>query len=339
MTKHLSRVTKFCLSLYLVAAVGCQSPPAAEINGRTVSVDELDAYIKEELFNQKTGNKSATKLYELRASTVHRMIDQRVLQDAADADDASPEDYLANEVSARGGITDAEVEAFFNEHSDELGGATLEEISPRIRDHLKQQKTVEIVVGLRQQAGAVILLEPARVEVEAVGPSQGPDDAPIVIVEFSDFQCPFCQRVLPTISGIRERYPDQVRIVYRHLPLDSIHSRARAASEASACADQQGKFWEYHDLIFENNRSLADEDLEAHASTLGLEMEAFRQCVSERQTQQIVQNDSAAAGRLGLTGTPAFYVNGIPLSGAKPLGEFVRVIDAELARRGVAAAE
>jgi protein-disulfide isomerase len=111
-----------------------------------------------------------------------------------------------------------------------------------------------------------------------------------------------------------------------------MHSRAGPVAEAAACADVQGKFWGFHDLVFENNKKLSDDDLAGHASELGLEMDAYRQCVSERETQAIVQTDAAAAAGLGISGTPAFFVNGILLSGAKPFAEFVKIIDAELAR-------
>ena len=99
----------------------------------------------------------------------------------------------------------------------------------------------------------MVLLEPARLEVAAIGPALGPDDAPITIVEFSDFQCPYCKRVVPTLHQLHEKYADQVRIVFRHLPLDKIHDRARPAAEASACANQQNGFWAFHDMLFENS--------------------------------------------------------------------------------------
>jgi protein-disulfide isomerase len=237
--------------------------------------------------------------------------------------------YLADEANKPGGISDADVAQYYTANVSQFRGATLEQVSPQVRQYLRQ---LEIFADLRERAGAVILLEAVRAEVAAVGPSMGPEDAPITVVEFSDFQCPFCKRTLPTIKSLREKYPDQVRIVYRHLPLDSMHSRARPAAEASLCADAQGKFWEFHDLVFENNRNLSDDDLKGYASALGLEMDAYDRCVSEGETRAAVQVDAAAAASLGITGTPAFFVNGILLSGAKPFSDFVTIIDAELAR-------
>jgi protein-disulfide isomerase len=212
-----------------------------------------------------------------------------------------------------------------------MGGRPLDEMRDRISAFMKQQRVVTIVGDLRDQAAAEILLEPARIEVEAIGPSKGPDDAVVTIVEFSDFQCPYCGRVVPTIDQVLAKYPTQVRFVYRNLPL-SIHPRAQAAAEAAACAGNQGNFWDYHDLIFANRSAVSDEDLELHASELALDMQAFRQCVQNRETQQIVEGDIAAAESLRISGTPSFVVNGIPLHGAQSLEAFSEVIDAEIAR-------
>jgi protein-disulfide isomerase len=213
-----------------------------------------------------------------------------------------------------------------------MGGSELADISDRIETYLRALRGSTLVAEMREAAGAVVLLEPARIEVEAVGPSKGPDDAAVTIIEFSDFQCPYCQRAVPTIEQILEKYPTQVRIVFRHLPLDTIHDRAKPAAVASHCAGNQDKFWDYHDVLFDNNRALSDEDLERYAADMGLDMEAFKQCVSDPESHQIVDNDAVAAASLGLTGTPAFFVNGIPMTGAQPLEKFSAIIDEELAR-------
>jgi protein-disulfide isomerase len=169
--------------------------------------------------------------------------------------------------------------------------------------------------------------------VPADGPSRGPEDAPITIVEFSDFQCPFCRRVLPTLEQVMEKYPGQVRVVYRNLPLRS-HKRARPAAEAALCANDQGQFWPYHDMLFENTRQLSDEDLLRYAGEVGLDSDQFQACYDEQRFAQQVSDDMAAARAAGANGTPAFFVNGVLLSGAKPPADFFRVIDAELERLG-----
>ena len=172
-----------------------------------------------------------------------------------------------------------------------------------------------------------------RIQVAAVGASMGPENAPVTIIEFSDFECPYCSRVVPTIKQIAAQYPEQVRIVYRHLPL-SFHANAKLAAQASVCADQQDQFWGFHDKLFEKQKEMKRENLMAHATELNLDMAAFESCLDDPRTVALVDADIAAAAEVGATGTPAFYVNGIMLSGAQPFENFEAVINAELEESG-----
>jgi len=311
---------------------------AATIDGRTITVGELDDFIKEELFSDATSGRNPAALYEVRSRALEGMIDDFAVEKAATAVNLSTEDYLRQRVEAEGEVPEEEIAAVYDEFADRLGGRSLDEVRDQISAYVKEQRVMSIVADLRAQADAKILLEPARIEVEAIGPSKGPDDAVVTIVEFSDFQCPFCQRVVPTIEQIVAKYPTQVRFVFRNLPL-GIHSRAQAAAEAAACADKQGSFWGYHDLIFATPRALSDEDLERYASELGLEMTAFSQCVQNRETRAIVDADLATAESLQISGTPSFLINGIPLHGAQSLEAFSKVIDAEIARNSAGGSE
>lgn len=160
-------------------------------------------------------------------------------------------------------------------------------------------------------------------------PSFGPEDAPVTIIEFSDFQCPYCARAVPTIKQIIEEYGDNVRIVFRDFPL-SFHKDAQKAAEAAECADDQGKFWEMHDKIFENQNAMGVDDLKQYAENLGLDTEEFDLCLDSDKYAEEVQNDLRDGQKVGVTGTPAFFVNGIKISGAKPFSEFKQVIDQEL---------
>jgi protein-disulfide isomerase len=259
------------------------------------------------------------------------MLDEMIVEKAASAANLSPGDYLNQQIEAGGEVPEEEIAAFYEKRINQMGELSLDEMRDRISAHLKERRAVKIVRDLRDQAAAEIMLEPARVEVEAIGPSRGPDDAIVTIIEFSDFHCPYCGRVVRTIDKVLAKYPTQVRFVFRNLPL-SIHPRAIAAAEAAACAANQGSFWDYHDLIFADRKADSDEDFERHASELGLDMQAFRQCVQNRETQQIVEADIAAAGSLRISGTPSFVINGIPLHGAQGLKAFSEVIDAEIAR-------
>jgi protein-disulfide isomerase len=137
---------------------------------------------------------------------------------------------------------------------------------------------------------------------------------------------------VPVLEEVMQRYPKDVRIVYRHLPLERIHPRARAAAEASACAQDQGKFWEYHDIVFANNRTLAHEDLRKFAQDSNLDVAAWDQCMAEQKFAAQVDADLEAGQAIGITGTPAFIINGRILTGARPIEEFVTVIESELER-------
>jgi protein-disulfide isomerase len=163
-------------------------------------------------------------------------------------------------------------------------------------------------------------------------PRRGPEKAQLDLVEFSDFQCPFCSRVNPTLNQINKEYGDQVAIVFKHLPL-RMHSKAPAAHAAAEAAHRQGKFWEMHDLIFANQRELTQQKYEEYAQKLGLDMDRFRKDAASPAVKKKVDADAAEAARLGVTGTPGFFVNGRFVSGAKPFESFKQLIDEELKKK------
>ena len=162
--------------------------------------------------------------------------------------------------------------------------------------------------------------------------SGAPLAAAVEIIEFSDFECPFCLRAHPTVQKVMAEYGERVRLVYRHYPLPN-HPNAVPAAEASACANEQGKFWPYHDRLFASPGRLSAADLKQHAVELGLDAAQFNACVDERKYRADVQADMQAGQRAGVSGTPAFFINGRPLTGAQPYEAFARIIDEELARR------
>ena len=156
-------------------------------------------------------------------------------------------------------------------------------------------------------------------------------DAPVTIVEFSDFQCPYCQVAQATLKAVLEKYKDKVRLGYRDLPLRQIHSQAQQAAEASRCAGEQGKFWEYHDLLFGDQGSLDRNGLIAKAAKLQLDAKQFDSCISSEKFKAQVQQDSQEGMRSGVSGTPGFFINGIFMSGAQPEATFEKAIEEQLA--------
>lgn len=163
-------------------------------------------------------------------------------------------------------------------------------------------------------------------------PSLGPESAPITIIEFSDYECPYCQKwVVEVLPRLREKYGDQVRLVYRDYPLVGLHDNAAPAAEAANCANDQNRYWEYHDLLFSGEKGLNRQSYEAYAEALGLEMATFKDCLDNRTHQAEVEADYKYASELGVQSTPTFFINGLALVGAQPFEVFERVIEMELA--------
>jgi protein-disulfide isomerase len=163
------------------------------------------------------------------------------------------------------------------------------------------------------------------------GWSKGAEQAKVVIIEFSDFQCPFCALVQPTLDRVMEHYGDQVKLIYRHFPLAKTHPYALKAAVAAEAAGNQGKFWEMHDKLYQNQEKLSDNDLRRYAQELGLDMERFEKDLDSSQLEEKVLQDKEDGLKAGVSGTPAFFINGTYISGNQPFGKFKELIEAELA--------
>jgi protein-disulfide isomerase len=305
-------------------------PVAARVGGEVITVAELDAEIKDELWKRETGDGSPSRVYELRSTAAKNLIGKRAIEQEAKKRGLTSEALLDAEFKALPPISDEEIKKFYDENAARLPGTTLEAISPRIRSHLESEAKRKMVDAIVAKADAKVELSRPRVELRPGGPSRGPAEAKVTIVEFSDFQCPFCQRAKPVLDEIATRYPNDVRIVYRNLPLDSLHPRARPSAEAAACAADGNKFWEYHDKLFANNRALGDEELRKYAAEVGLDAAAFDQCVKSHKHASAIEADLEEAKKLGINGTPAFIVNGILLSGLQTADALDVVIKEEL---------
>ena len=304
---------------------------AAVLDGETVSVAEVDAWIKEQLFDQATDDGAPMKLYEVRSRSLDEMINQRLLEAEAAPLGLTPEELVRQETEKRTTVADEEVLAFYEENKKRMGEVAFEEVEPRIVRHLQQQRgsaaAKEYIQELREQASIEIYIDAPRVEVSATGPSLGPDDAPVTIVEFSDYRCGYCRKAESTLEQLLERYPSEVRLVSRHFPLNPV---SRGAAEAAACANEQGRFWEFHRKLFASGGKVDAESLRQYASEADLNVDAFQTCVDERRFQADIEADLAEGREAGVTGTPAFFVNGIAVKGARPLDHFVGLVESEL---------
>ena len=196
------------------------------------------------------------------------------------------------------------MQAFYEQIKPRIGDTKLEAIAGQIPLRLEQQSASEaqqaLLAGLRDKAKVEIAIEPPRVDVAADGPSKGPAGAPVTIVEFSDYQCPYCKRAEATMVQLLQEYPQQVRLVYRHFPLAG-HAEARPAAEAAACADEQGKFWDYHRVVFGSSPKLDDATLRKLAEKTKLDLAAYDACVKEKRHAAKVQGDFEAGQEAGVS--------------------------------------
>ncbi len=298
--------------------------PVATIDGEPITQAQLD-------------ERAARQLYEVRQQALEEMLADRLLEKEAKARGITKEALLDKEVNSK--VTEptpAEIDQVWEANKARLPGKTKEQVTPDIVKFLKDQKAPALqqsfLQSLKTKYKVQVLLESPRVAVSVEGdPAKGPSGAPVTIVEFSDFQCPYCGKVEPTVKQVLDKYKDKVRFVYRDFPLP-IHPFAPKAAEAAQCANAQGKFWEYHDALYADQSKLAVADLESTAGRLGLKADEFKTCLESGKFAAEVNRDVADAQRAGVNSTPSFFINGIPLVGAQEYGAFAEVIDRELAR-------
>ncbi len=282
--------------------------------------------------------------YAARRAAFERLADQKLVEKEAAARNLSVADLLKAEVEDKAAQpTEEEISSFYDKNKARFGGRAKEEVSEQIKQSLRAQKVAErraeFYRELRQRAGLRFLLDPPRVQVPIPPgePARGPENAPITLVEFADFQCPFCRRSHPTVEQLLEEYKGKVRYVFRDYPL-SFHQRAFPASEAARCAGDQGKYWEYYDNLMEVSGDLGDADLKKRATDLGLDLAAFTACLESDRHEAAIRAGFEDGSAAGVTGTPSFFINGRMVVGAKPIQEFKSIIEEELARLEGAAA-
>jgi protein-disulfide isomerase len=308
----------------------------AVVEGREITEQELNERVRGELL------KLENQIYEVRRNAIDELIAEYLVERAAKAQGLTREQLLQRDVEAKvGEVAAQEIEDFYRANQARIR-KPLEEIRPQIADYLRQTKLNDArrayVKTLRETAQVKILLQPPIVPVSTEGaPFKGPKDAPITIVEFSDFQCPYCKRVIPILDQLMAQYAGQIKLVYRDFPISSIHPAAQRAAEAAHCAGEQGKFWEFHDVLYDKQADIPTMDFREQAAALGLDAAAFQACLEDGRHRQTVARHYADGLKAGVSGTPAFFINGRLLSGAQPLEAFKAVIDDELERLGLRA--
>lgn len=308
----------------------------ATIGEEPVTLDEVRVRVGTQL-DQMT-NSYLQQRYNLLDETLQQIMRDRLLAAEADERGMSVNELIAEETGVNLEVTEADIAAFFDENQSRVQGRSLDEVRDQIADHLRTTRRDEAMAALEdrlsEEQGVVYHLQPFRVELDNGGaPALGPSDATVTLVEFSDFECPYCSRFFPTFQQIKEAYGDRIQIVYRQFPLTSVHPSAFKAAEASLCAEEQGEFWAFHDLLFQEQSRLAVRDLKEKAGRLGLDQKEFDNCLDTGRYVEQVQDDLAAGQTAGVNGTPALFVNGIPIEGGAVAFEVVaEVLDRELRR-------
>ena len=334
----------------LALATACQAPrppgqgpqkqdpsaPVARLGGQTVTAGELDELVKKDLAQLE--QQYQEQRYQLRRQALESMLRKRAFEAKAKQKGVTTEELIDKDVAQKiPNPSDEEIRALYDRAK--ASGQQLppiDQVKPDIIRFIKSQKgqgvLAEYYEGLKKEMNIEVLLppyEPPKVTVDATGPSKGPAAAPITIVEFSDYECPFCVKAEPTMKDLLAAYPDKIRLVYRDFPLP-MHPRAPKAAEAAHCAGDQGKYWEMHDRLVANATKLEAKDLKVYARDVGVDGGKFDQCLDSGEKGKLVDMHKKAGEEVGVTGTPAFFINGRQLSGAQPLEAFRAIVDQEL---------
>ncbi len=310
-----------------------ESDPVATVGGQPVSEQELmDAFGSQQMMQLRNQE------YECESKTLEKLIRLKLVQAEATKRGTTPEALVALEVDSKvGEPNDQEVEAFF--WGQNRPGVRFDDVKEQFRSALKTLKIRKARTvyadSLRKSIDVRVMLRPPSVDV-AYDPTRvkGEPNAPVTIVEFSDFQCPFCRQAEGTLQAVLAKYGSKVRLAFMDFPLREIHPRAQTAAEAARCAGEQGKFWEYHDVLYADQSKLDPPALVASASSLGLNAQSFQLCLDSGRFKSNIEADLAEGQKVGVSGTPGFFINGVFLSGAQPQGEFERIIDTQLALSG-----
>jgi predicted DsbA family dithiol-disulfide isomerase len=344
----LHRVLILLASLAFIPLAFTQTNPkgVAELNGQVITQEELNKAAADDLKGLETKRlQSDVTLAQDKQEIMNKALDELVANKLIEAEakkqNVSPEKLLENEVDARvKAPSEADANAFYDANKARIP-IPKEQAMPQVMEYLMERNRAQthdaFVARLKKEYGYKSYLEPLRLKLETAGfPSLGPDNAPITIVEFSDFECPFCGGLFPTLKQVEKEYADKLRVVYRQFPLNSIHPHAEKAAEAALCANDQQHFWEFHDSMFSNQKELSIADLKQRAVDMKLDTEKFNQCIESGRQADAIQKDIQEGARAGVTGTPAIFINGRFLSGNQPYQTIKDLIEDELQRKQAA---
>ena len=329
----------------LVWAQTTASPPAAAgdqvvatVGDRTIRMSDLEQHWRE--LDSTSYARVRQEVYDANRNVLSDLIGEYLIENEAKKRNVTVDQLLAQELPKRTQpVTDAQIKELYDQSRERTQGVSLEDLRPAIVSYLERQAPTaargRFMQDLRKAATDVaVRLEPPRLVIEVLpnDPVTGPASARVQIVEFSDFQCPFCKRVTPILKQLTAKYPTQVKLVWKDFPL-AIHPDARPAAEAAQCARDQGKFWEYHDKLFDNQSAMTPENLKQWAGQMGMDAAKFSACYDNATHRALVQSDMDEGTRAGVSSTPTIFINGRAVVGAQPIEVFDEIIQEELARK------
>jgi protein-disulfide isomerase len=325
-------LTLLWLGVAGVVSVTAENLPevVATVQGQPIAATELTDSIQGELLRLEM------QRYQAMKAGLDELIAARLIQLEATKRGVSVEQLRQEEITAKvTPVTSEQVKAFYEANKERIR-QPLEQITPRIEAYLQrqggEQREAAFLRELRQRYEVTVALRPPTVEVSSDDdPALGPQDAPVTIIEFSDFQCPYCRRVQPTLKRLLQEYEGRVKLVFRDFPLRNSHPQAQKAAEAAQCAAEQQKFWPYHDKLFATS-SLEVADLKRYAQEVGLDTGQFDACLDSNKFAEEIEADLQDGQNAGVSATPSFFVNGQPISGAVPYERFQEVVEAALAQ-------
>ncbi len=303
----------------------------ATVNDAPITAAELDKESKNRL------QRVEQEIYQIKKESLDEMVEAKLIEQAAAKQGKKVEEYLKENIDDKiTAPTEDEIKSFYEARKDQMGNKPMKEMEGTIKTFLTQNRKQglhqQLISGLKASANVKIKIEPPRVAVDTGdNPSIGPKGAKIHLVEFTDYQCPFCGRVRPAISQIMDEYKDKVRYTLMDFPL-SFHQFAKKAHEAVHCAGDQGKYWEYNKEIWSKQQALQVDKLKEYAKELKLNAKKFDECLDSGKYTKLVEENVEVGANAGAQGTPSFFINGIFLSGARPVGDFKKIIDDELSR-------
>jgi protein-disulfide isomerase len=317
------------VSAFSIPAISQDSTDViAEVGGHPVTAGEVEQKEASKLLQARY------KLYVAEKDALEQYIDDQILEQQAKKEGVSVDELLKRHVIVSTQEPTEDQLHFYYEgiQTDESYDTARESIIDTVRQLRLKKARATYIADLRTEYGVIVELNQPSAHVEAGNsPRLGPENAPVQIIEYADYQCPYCQKITPDLARLRQEFGDQISLVYKDFPLP-MHPLALRAAEGAHCAGAQGKFWEFHDYLFATKK-LGEPDMKAEARALKLDGDKFDQCLDKQEQFEGIKKDAQDGQHLGLSGTPSFFINGRFLSGAVGYAKLRDTVQTELAAK------